>query len=593
MVLQTLIGFGVIFGAAEGIRHAQAKARREEHRSRKNNLVVHCPKSSEFSSILQGRRVVLSGDKLYIDTGLDNEAPFGHPFAGYFLPYPEARYAGLVSTITDEAPIMNWIYVHSETYEVKFGVRKDSEGNLTGPFDCTRQDRRMTFMGWEGFVAVREGNFWAVYFDYEGDRLKSKLPEGTPVVELELLRKELRTAKPPPPTPEQLEALRQAQAQQEAAQQQQQEKSGETAGAHQQQQQQQQQTQPEQYNEKQLIQQQQQQQPEPSPEDLAKQIQEATARAKAHAEALQKAQAEALAAAQEQAVARAAAEDAARAKAREARDQADQQRRQQRGKDASAAALRERDQRERKARDQRLRQDQARAARSDIQRAQDRSRSRTYLQTQSATQASRNKSKSRSRSRSRAEIERQSRQREREHGRQQVPAVPETQGGGRAADGKGGRAKPRPLDLQARTAKTRPVITVQAADARVPQVVVQEAAATTGPARQFLTPKTPKKRSGRLPSPPVASESSTSSSVDDKMSPRTPATPQTSGSKQKKKNAERLAPATDVREQVRRFRSQSAETETESTSEGSSGRPVSVSSTEYETDLVTSPMSSA
>ena len=94
---------------------------------------------------------------------------------------------------------MNWIYVSRDTHEVKFGVRQFAEPNLTGPFDCTRQDRRLTFGGWEGFVAVREGGFWAVYFDVNGDGLASKVAPGTPVIELELIRREMRVRKPPPP----------------------------------------------------------------------------------------------------------------------------------------------------------------------------------------------------------------------------------------------------------------------------------------------------------------------------------------------------------------------------------------------------------
>jgi hypothetical protein len=96
---------------------------------------------------------------------------------------------------------MNWIYVDKDTYEIKFGTRQFSEGQLTGPWDCTRQDRRMMFSGWEGFVAVQEGDFWALYFDRDGDRLKSKVPPGTPVLEIELVRKEMRGKKPPPPPP--------------------------------------------------------------------------------------------------------------------------------------------------------------------------------------------------------------------------------------------------------------------------------------------------------------------------------------------------------------------------------------------------------
>lgn len=62
----------------------------------------------------------------------------------------------------------------------------------------------MTLGGWEGFVAVREDPFWALYYDLDGDLLRSKgLPEDTPVLEVELRRIEMRTPKPviPPPAP--------------------------------------------------------------------------------------------------------------------------------------------------------------------------------------------------------------------------------------------------------------------------------------------------------------------------------------------------------------------------------------------------------
>lgn len=66
MVLTVLIAFGAVTGASEGIQASQRKARREEHRSRKNNLIVHVLKSSEHSQFLQGRRIVLSGDKVWV-----------------------------------------------------------------------------------------------------------------------------------------------------------------------------------------------------------------------------------------------------------------------------------------------------------------------------------------------------------------------------------------------------------------------------------------------------------------------------------------------------------------------------------------------
>ncbi|KAL7622859.1 hypothetical protein AAE478_006538 [Parahypoxylon ruwenzoriense] len=190
--LTFLVAFSTVVGASEAIRQIQSDARRKEHRSRKNNLIVRCPKSSQHSPILEGRRVVLSGNKLYIDTGIDYDQVFGHPFAGYFLQYPDTNHSGLVSTICDDPPIMNWIYIDRNTHEVKFGTRSQAQPNLPFPFDCSRQDRRLTFGGWEGFFAVKEGDFWALYFDVDQDTLKSKVKDTTPVIEIELLRVEVR-----------------------------------------------------------------------------------------------------------------------------------------------------------------------------------------------------------------------------------------------------------------------------------------------------------------------------------------------------------------------------------------------------------------
>lgn len=120
-----------------------------------------------------------------------------HKFCGYFLQYPDAEYEGLVSTITDVAPILNWIYVDRATHEVKYGVRDFAQPNLTGPFDCTRQDRRLTLEGWEGFVAVEVvPAVWALYYDRDDNGLRDKLPPGARVLEVELTRREKKVAKP-------------------------------------------------------------------------------------------------------------------------------------------------------------------------------------------------------------------------------------------------------------------------------------------------------------------------------------------------------------------------------------------------------------
>jgi hypothetical protein len=94
---------------------------------------------------------------------------------------------------------MNWIYVDRETYQVKYGTRVNAQPNITGPFDCTRQDRRVTLDQFEGFMAVREEDGeWGLYFDKDDDGLVGKLGGNRIVLEVELFRWEKRVKKGKP-----------------------------------------------------------------------------------------------------------------------------------------------------------------------------------------------------------------------------------------------------------------------------------------------------------------------------------------------------------------------------------------------------------
>ena len=134
----------------------------------------------------------------------DDSEPF-HRFAGYFLEYPDQGYDGLVSTINSEN-MLNWLYVDTETYEIRYGVREEAEKNLPGPMGLTTRtalseigeagkekeaptvERRYIFDGWEGFALVEEKNdVWALYFDKDDDGLKGKV-RGKRVTEVELCR---------------------------------------------------------------------------------------------------------------------------------------------------------------------------------------------------------------------------------------------------------------------------------------------------------------------------------------------------------------------------------------------------------------------
>ena len=103
-----------------------------------------------------------------------------------------------MTTISDDPPFLNWVYVDWSTHEVKYGVRADAEAHLVGPWDNTKIDRRLTFQGWEGFVAVQENDgspLWALYFDVDDDGLRGEGMVGTKQVRmlaLEVWRREVR-----------------------------------------------------------------------------------------------------------------------------------------------------------------------------------------------------------------------------------------------------------------------------------------------------------------------------------------------------------------------------------------------------------------
>ena len=117
----------------------------------------------------------------------------GHPLTGYLLPYPDRGCDGLVTTINDDN-MLNWVYVDSETYQVKYGVRAEAEKHLTGPMELLLGkdgERRLSFNGWEGFVVVKaHAGEWALYFDKDDNGLREKAP-GKAVVEVELVRRGL------------------------------------------------------------------------------------------------------------------------------------------------------------------------------------------------------------------------------------------------------------------------------------------------------------------------------------------------------------------------------------------------------------------
>ena len=228
-ILTAIAACPAIIGTTEAVRQGQRQNAREKHRGLKTNLSASCSRATRSGREIDQCEVVLSENKvkhslpglrptlvascillralqltrlrqLYLNVPSD-EFPDGHPedhpFAGYFLPFPDQDWGrqgeGMVSTISDDPPQLNWIYVDRDTCEVKHGDRVASEPHIVGPWDVTKMDRRVTFMGWEGFIAVQYGpGEWALYFDVDDNGLRGVIGDDLVRVEVELVRKERR-----------------------------------------------------------------------------------------------------------------------------------------------------------------------------------------------------------------------------------------------------------------------------------------------------------------------------------------------------------------------------------------------------------------
>lgn len=210
-ILTAVAACPAIIGTTEAVRHGEQQNARERHRGRKYNLTVNLLKHSTYAAQFNGAPIVLRNHKLYVDTrrdtAADPTAPEYFPATINYLPYPgkkeEWREAGfrngegMVTLINDER-YLNWVFVDRDTFEVKYGEREPAEPHLVGPWDCTAIDRRLTFRGWEGFIAVQEDDgddMWALYFDCKDDGLTGEGQignKGKRMLEVEVSRKEVR-----------------------------------------------------------------------------------------------------------------------------------------------------------------------------------------------------------------------------------------------------------------------------------------------------------------------------------------------------------------------------------------------------------------
>jgi hypothetical protein len=151
-----------------------------ETRMSKFYIDIFC--EGDTKNEVHGGMIVLKHDKVWLTpkdptAGLplplkDGSKP--HPFSGFYIMYPDDSRVpgerGLVSTISDDPPMLNWIYIDNDTFELKYGNRTQSIEHVVGPWDWTEDEVGVTLDDFEGFVAVEEeeredGLKWAIYYD--------------------------------------------------------------------------------------------------------------------------------------------------------------------------------------------------------------------------------------------------------------------------------------------------------------------------------------------------------------------------------------------------------------------------------------------
>jgi hypothetical protein len=86
------------------------------------------------------------------------------------------RERGLVSTVSVDPPMLNWIYADKDRLDLRYGNRTQSLQHVVGPWDWTEDETGVTLEEWEGWVAVEEeeqedGLKWALYYDRYDDDL--------------------------------------------------------------------------------------------------------------------------------------------------------------------------------------------------------------------------------------------------------------------------------------------------------------------------------------------------------------------------------------------------------------------------------------
>ena len=188
-------GVSVVTGVAQGVQEQHKQNADASNQTRM--LKFHLDVVAEGD--LNGWIVTLHDDKVWVEpksaiTNLPENADH-HPFTGFYVAYPDSDRPytrGLVSTISVDPPVLNWIYIDKDTLELKYASRSGSIAHHVGSYDWTTEESTnsfITFDEWEGFVAVQQYNGqWVLQFDINDDGLKAQA-KGRQTAEVQLQRR--------------------------------------------------------------------------------------------------------------------------------------------------------------------------------------------------------------------------------------------------------------------------------------------------------------------------------------------------------------------------------------------------------------------
>ncbi|CAI7676611.1 hypothetical protein N7533_010249 [Penicillium manginii] len=175
---------GTAFAVSEQRKSNQRKE--DARRMVKFNIESVCSGDTDDDRDVNGRRVVVRNDKVYLDMvdPAERQIPSFTALA-FYIEYPELdetkhldRGLGLPTYVCANPPLLNWIYADKDTHELRYGNRTQSVEHTVGPWDWTEDEKTLLLEEKNAFYAVEEEEGqWALYYDRDGDELVRVLEE--------------------------------------------------------------------------------------------------------------------------------------------------------------------------------------------------------------------------------------------------------------------------------------------------------------------------------------------------------------------------------------------------------------------------------